>query len=123
MIRNQWYVVLESNEVKVGKPLGVTRLGEKMVFWRTAAGKIACIGDVCAHIGAPLCLGKLKDDAIVCPFHGFEYDTSGQCRFIPSLGKNGIVPKAIGLLYTPIPNINKAVEAEFSWRPPKIRRG
>jgi phenylpropionate dioxygenase-like ring-hydroxylating dioxygenase large terminal subunit len=34
MIRNQCYVVLESKEVRKGKPVGVTRLGEKMVFWR-----------------------------------------------------------------------------------------
>ena len=29
MIRNQWYVILESNEVG-NRPVGVTRLGEKM---------------------------------------------------------------------------------------------
>lgn len=37
MIRNQWYVVLESNEVG-RQPVSVTRLGEKMVFWRDQAG-------------------------------------------------------------------------------------
>ena len=26
MIRNQWYAILESSEVKPGKPVGVTRL-------------------------------------------------------------------------------------------------
>lgn len=31
MIRNQWYVVLESNEVG-SAPLGVTRMGEKKWF-------------------------------------------------------------------------------------------
>ena len=39
MIRNQWYVVLESDEVKA-RPIGITRLGEKMVFWRDQAGKV-----------------------------------------------------------------------------------
>jgi phenylpropionate dioxygenase-like ring-hydroxylating dioxygenase large terminal subunit len=73
-----------------------------LVFWRDAAGKIACIGDVCPHIGAPLCLGKLLPDAIACPFHGFEYDASGKCRFIPSLGKNGVVPKAMRVNSYPV---------------------
>jgi len=36
MIRNQWYVVLESAEVGT-HPIGVTRLGEKLVFWRDPA--------------------------------------------------------------------------------------
>jgi len=37
MIRNQWYVVLETAEVGT-HPIGVTRLGEKLVFWRDPAG-------------------------------------------------------------------------------------
>ena len=50
MIRNQWYVLLESEEV--GKtPIGVTRMGEKMVFWRDSAGKVQCALDKCPHRG------------------------------------------------------------------------
>jgi phenylpropionate dioxygenase-like ring-hydroxylating dioxygenase large terminal subunit len=41
MIRNQWYILLDSDEVK-DKPVGVTRMGEKMVFWRNRAGKVTC---------------------------------------------------------------------------------
>ncbi len=37
MIRNQWYVVLETAEVGT-HPIGVTRLGEKLVFWRDQTG-------------------------------------------------------------------------------------
>jgi phenylpropionate dioxygenase-like ring-hydroxylating dioxygenase large terminal subunit len=40
MIRNQWYIVLESREVK-SNPVGVTRLGEKLVFWRDQSGKLS----------------------------------------------------------------------------------
>ena len=53
MIRNQWYVVLESQEVK-HKPIGVTRMGEKLVFWRDAQGQVHCLRDRCAHRGAAL---------------------------------------------------------------------
>lgn len=50
MIRNQWYVLLESNEVK-DKPIGVTRMGEKMAFWRDSIGKVYCAVDKCPHRG------------------------------------------------------------------------
>jgi phenylpropionate dioxygenase-like ring-hydroxylating dioxygenase large terminal subunit len=30
MIKNQWYAVLESGEIKAGKMTGVTRLGERL---------------------------------------------------------------------------------------------
>lgn len=95
MIRNQWYVVLRSSEVKVGKPVGVTRMGEKMVFWRTADGKVACARDMCPHLGAPLHLGKVVGGALQCPFHGFEFDASGACRYVPALGQNAEIPKAL----------------------------
>ncbi|MBK9207342.1 MAG: hypothetical protein IPL71_03155 [Anaerolineales bacterium] len=39
MIPNQWYGILESNEVKKGKPIGFTRMGEKMVAWRNRSGQ------------------------------------------------------------------------------------
>lgn len=95
MIRNQWYVVLESDDVKPGHPMGTTRMGEKMVFWRQQNGQVVCMGDVCPHLGAPLHLGKVKDNHLTCPFHGFEYDHSGQCVYLPAYGRNGQIPKAI----------------------------
>jgi phenylpropionate dioxygenase-like ring-hydroxylating dioxygenase large terminal subunit len=95
MIRNQWYVVLESKEVPRGKLVGVTRMGEKLVFWRDSQGKVVCLADRCPHLGASLCMGKHLGDRIACPFHGFEYDPNGQCRFIPALGRNGEPPKAM----------------------------
>ena len=39
MIPNQWYVVLESREVKPGRLLGVTRMGERLVFARDGRGR------------------------------------------------------------------------------------
>ena len=103
MLRNLWYAVLESRELK-GRPLGVTRLGERLVFWRDGAGKPVCFFDRCAHRGAALALGKVVCDdpdpgsgrqggeRIQCPFHGLEYDPSGRCTKIPANGRNAPVP-------------------------------
>ncbi len=95
MIRNQWYVVLESKEVKRNKPVGVTRLGEKLVFWRDSRGKVSCMHDRCPHLGAQLCQGKINGDNLACPFHGFEFDSSGQCAYLPAVGRGGKIPKAM----------------------------
>jgi phenylpropionate dioxygenase-like ring-hydroxylating dioxygenase large terminal subunit len=94
MIRNQWYAILESREVKTGKPVGVTRMGEKLVLWRTATGQVGCLVDLCPHRGVALSCGKLVADGVQCPFHGFEFDISGKCTLIPANGKNTPVPKA-----------------------------
>ena len=94
MITNQWYAILEPREVKRGKPIGVTRMGEKLVLWRNEQGKIVCMRDLCPHRGVALSIGKLMGGHIQCPFHGFQYDTSGQCVLIPANGATAPVPKA-----------------------------
>jgi len=93
VIANQWYVVLESNEVKQGKPVGMLRMGERLVFWRDSQGRVACLRDHCAHRGAALSAGAVLDDCIQCPFHGIRYDTAGRGRLIPANGKNAPVPE------------------------------
>jgi phenylpropionate dioxygenase-like ring-hydroxylating dioxygenase large terminal subunit len=93
MIPNQWYAILDSREVKTGKPVGVKRLGERLVLWRDENGQVACMQDQCVHRGAALSAGKLVDHHIQCPFHGLEYDASGKCVYIPAISRSGIVPK------------------------------
>ncbi len=95
MIRNQWYAVLESREVKPGKPIGVTRMGEKLVAWRNPAGQVSMMVDRCPHRGVALSEGTVKGDCLACPFHGFEFDTSGACKLVPANGKNAQPPKAM----------------------------
>jgi len=96
VIRNQWYVVLESKEVDK-RPVGVTRLGEKMVFWRDAQDHVCCAVDRCPHRGVALSAGKLVNGQIQCPFHGFEFDSSGKCTLIPANGRGGAITGAMRL--------------------------
>lgn len=92
MIRNQWYAVLDAREVRRNKITGVTRFGEKLIFWRDERGVIGCIADKCCHRGASLSIGKMCDGRVECPFHGFRYDVSGRVVMIPANGKMAPVP-------------------------------
>jgi phenylpropionate dioxygenase-like ring-hydroxylating dioxygenase large terminal subunit len=94
MIRNQWYVLLESKQVK-NRPVGVTRMGEKLVFWRDGSRRVSCLRDRCPHRGIALSKGQVVNDHIQCPFHGFEYDASGRAVLIPANGQNAPLPKAM----------------------------
>ncbi len=92
MIPNQWYILMESRQVK-NRPVGVTRMGEKMVFWRNDEGRVSCLRDRCAHRGVQLSKGKvLGNGRLQCPFHGFEYDVSGRITCIPANGRDTPVP-------------------------------
>ncbi len=101
MIRDQWYVVLDSDQVR-NKPMGVTRMGEKLVFWRDAEGKLACFVDRCVHRGVELSKGKLIHGHLQCPFHGFEYDASGRVVLIPANGRMSPVPQAFEVVSYPV---------------------
>lgn len=88
MIRNQWYAILPSKEVKMGKITAVKRLGEKLALFRDEKGNVACVTDQCSHRGAALSKGKSKNGCIACPFHALEFDADGKCTFIPANGKS-----------------------------------
>ena len=83
---------MESKQVK-DKPVGVTRMGEKLVFWRDDSGKVSCLRDRCPHRGVELSKGQVVQGNIQCPFHGFEYDPSGRCVLIPANGQGAPVPR------------------------------
>lgn len=92
MLKNQWYAVLEARQLKQGKMLGVTRCSEKLVFWRDEQDRIGCICDKCCHRGASISKGIQHGGNVACPFHGFQYDSSGKVRMIPANGKQNPVP-------------------------------
>ena len=92
MIQNQWYGILDAKEIKGDQPIGVTRLGQKLVLWRSVDSGLHCIYDQCCHRGASLSAGKVLHDTVRCPFHGFAYDASGKVIFIPANGTATPVP-------------------------------
>lgn len=61
-----------------------TLLDEPVVMYRTEAGEVVALGDVCPHRRAPLHLGKLHGDAIACPYHGLRFDPTGACVHNPN---------------------------------------
>jgi phenylpropionate dioxygenase-like ring-hydroxylating dioxygenase large terminal subunit len=81
-LRRYWHPVAYAHELG-GAPLAVTILDEPVVLVRADAG-VHAFRDLCPHRGARLSLGRLEDGRLVCPYHGFEYDTEGRCTFIPS---------------------------------------
>ncbi len=97
MIPNQWYPIVESRQVTSRKPIGVTRLGERLVLWREANGRIVGMPDRCPHRSALLSRGKLRAGCIECPYHGLLFDHDGRCKMIPANGCDAAVPSGFDL--------------------------
>jgi hypothetical protein len=49
------------------------------VLFRDDEGQLGLIGRNCPHRGADLCFGRLEDNGLRCPFHGWHFDRTGQC--------------------------------------------
>ena len=97
MIPNQWYPILESRQLRRNKPLGVTRLGERLVLWRGSDGNIVCMPDRCPHRSARLSRGKIRDGCIECPYHGLRFNAEGRCTMIPANGCDAPVPSGFDI--------------------------
>lgn len=84
---SHWYVIGRTSEVKSGQIVPLTRMGQALVLWRDASGKLVVMDDRCPHRLAQLSLGELKDGRLACPFHGFQFDSAGNCQWVPELGR------------------------------------
>ena len=89
-LKNAWYVGAWGTEVGRQNLLRRTLLNEPVVFFRQEDGTPVALADKCAHRHAPLSEGKLVGDNIQCPYHGLEYDASGDCVRVP--GQSTIPP-------------------------------
>jgi len=86
-----WHAVANSEEVTNDKPYSTTLLDQRIVVYRTSTG-ISAARDVCPHRGAQLSRGWLKDDQLICPFHGIHFNAEGKCTRIPAHPEQKIPP-------------------------------
>lgn len=70
-----WYAVDSVRAIPEG-PTRYRIAAEDYVVWR-AAGRIFVAPDSCPHMGARLSDGFLKDDCVVCPWHGLALCADG----------------------------------------------
>lgn len=83
-VRNAWYIVATSEELN-GEPIARKLFGMPVVLFRGEGGKAGVLVDRCPHRNVPLSLGRKKGDRLECAYHGWQFDTDGVCRFVPSL--------------------------------------
>jgi len=76
--RRYWMVVGVTRDLH-DIPQAVRVLGEDLVLFRDAKGKLGLLGLYCPHRGTSLEYGDIEDRGIRCPYHGWLFDVTGQC--------------------------------------------
>jgi phenylpropionate dioxygenase-like ring-hydroxylating dioxygenase large terminal subunit len=90
VLENEWLIAARSSDL-TDKPIQRFILGEQLVLWRSASG-VHAFKDLCVHRGTALSLGRVCNDALVCPYHAWEYDSTGQCIKIPAQPPEMTIP-------------------------------
>jgi len=81
---NDWFPVAWSDTLAPGDSAPVRLLDEELVLWRRADGSVHVWDDRCPHRGAKLSLGRVVDDTLTCPYHGWRFDGEGRCVLKPA---------------------------------------
>jgi phenylpropionate dioxygenase-like ring-hydroxylating dioxygenase large terminal subunit len=84
--RRFWMPALLSEEIPApdSPPVRVTLLGEHLVAFRDSEGKIGLIDRYCAHRQVDLFYGRNEDCGLRCIYHGWKFDTDGNCVEMPT---------------------------------------
>ena len=84
LLRQFWHPIALSEQVKPGKAVTIKMFGEELAFYRGEGGEPHLVGNRCAHRCSALHTGWVEGDDIRCIYHGWKYDSNGQCIEIPS---------------------------------------
>ncbi len=96
-LKNFWYIIAESSELSICKPLSRQLFGEHLVIYRGEDGKPIILPDRCLHRCGKLSKGHVSNGKLQCPYHGWEYGMNGKVVKMPSEGDH----KNIALCHKP----------------------
>lgn len=83
-LRRVWHPIGRSESFGAD-PVRVELVGEAYVVARLG-GEIRVFRDVCPHRFARLSDGRVIDDTIQCPYHGWQFSAEGRCVHVPAMG-------------------------------------
>jgi phenylpropionate dioxygenase-like ring-hydroxylating dioxygenase large terminal subunit len=91
--RDCWYGVGVATAFS-NKPHAIRFLGDELVGYRNTCGLAILAENRCAHRGCRLGGGWVEQEGLVCPYHGWRYDSEGSCNRIPALRDDESIPSS-----------------------------
>ena len=85
LLRRYWHPVAAAAELTDEKPIRAVKiLGEELVVYRDKKGNYGLVGEHCPHRLASLAYGRVDEEGIRCPYHGWKFDGAGNCLEQPA---------------------------------------
>jgi 5,5'-dehydrodivanillate O-demethylase oxygenase subunit len=112
LLRRYWHPVAAVAEFTEEKPiLPVKILGEELVVYRDRKGEYGLVGEHCPHRLASLAFGRVEEDGIRCPYHGWKFDGSGRCLEQPAEPAGSVFKEKIRHVAYPVKSLGGLVYA------------
>jgi 5,5'-dehydrodivanillate O-demethylase len=80
LLRRYWHPVCPVSELGSDNPKKRVRiLGEDLILYRDGSGRVGLLREQCSHRLASLYYGFIEEDGLRCPYHGWKYNSDGDC--------------------------------------------
>ena len=90
LLRRYWMPIACTGELTEQKPIKAARLlGEDLVVYRDKSGRYGVVAEQCPHRKASLAFGRVDEEGIRCPYHGWKFDGTGKCLEQPAEPESG----------------------------------
>ena len=85
LLRRYWHPVAAAAEFTDEKPIRAVKiLNEELVVYRNRRAEYGLVGEHCPHRSASLAYGRVEEEGIRCPYHGWKFDQTGRCLEQPA---------------------------------------
>jgi 5,5'-dehydrodivanillate O-demethylase oxygenase subunit len=85
LLRRYWHPVAIAADLTPDSPTKFLRiLGEDLVLFKTTKDEVGLLHDRCSHRGVSLSYGRVEERGLACAYHGWLYDTKGNCLETPA---------------------------------------
>jgi 5,5'-dehydrodivanillate O-demethylase len=120
LLRRYWQPLCPAAEITEENPKKRVRiLGEDLLVFLDAHGRLGCVEEHCKHRGASLYYGYLEPEGIRCCYHGWLYGTDGKCLEQPFEPKGSKFKDEIRLKSYPVQSLGGLLFAYMGPDPEK----
>ncbi len=118
LARRYWIPFAAAAQLHQHPTKAVSLLGEHLVAFRDRSGRYGLIQEFCPHRNANLLWGIPEPEGLRCPYHGWMFDTEGNCLEQPAESPESTFKDRIKVQSYPVEELGGML---FAWMGPEPR--
>ena len=111
LLRRYWHPVAPAADLDTNPVRPVRILGEDLTLFRDRSGRLGLVGQRCAHRLVDMRFGIPEENGLRCPYHGWCYDSTGQCIETPLESPNSRLKERVNIGGYPVEELGGLIWA------------